>query len=35
MTTRLRGMLVAVHSPFHADGSLHLAMVERQAEFLV
>ena len=35
MTTRLRGMLAAVHSPFHADGSLHLAMVERQAEFLV
>ncbi len=35
MTEHLRGMLAAVHSPFHADGSLNLDRVERQAEHLV
>src|SRR5687768_17292316 len=31
----LTGLIAAVHSPFHEDGSLNLAIVERQAEHLV
>lgn len=31
---RLTGLIAAPHTPFHADGSLNLAMVEKQAEHL-
>ena len=34
MTTKLRGLVAATHTPFHADGQLNLAAVERQAEHL-
>lgn len=34
-TLRLTGLVVATHTPFHADGSLNLAAVERQAAHLV
>ena len=30
----LRGLVAATHTPFHADGSLNLAIVERQAAHL-
>lgn len=32
---RLTGLVAATHTPFHADGSLNLAVVERQAEHLL
>ena len=32
---RLRGLVAATHTPFHADGSLHLAVVEKQAAHLL
>lgn len=32
---RLRGIIPATHTPFHADGSLNLDIVERQAAHLV
>ena len=31
----LIGLTAATHTPFHADGSLHLAVVEQQAEHLL
>jgi N-acetylneuraminate lyase len=31
-SSRLTGLLTATHTPLHADGSLNLAVVERQAE---
>ena len=31
----LHGLTAATHTPFHADGSLHLAVVERQAAHLL
>jgi N-acetylneuraminate lyase len=31
LTPPLHGLVVPPHSPFHADGSLHLAIVEQQA----
>lgn len=31
---RLHGLVAATHTPFHADGSLNLAIVERQAAYL-
>lgn len=34
MTTKLHGLVAAVHTPFAADGSLNLAAVEKQAEHL-
>lgn len=33
--TRLQGLVAAVHTPFLADGSLNLAMVQKQAEHLL
>ncbi|MCU0702735.1 MAG: dihydrodipicolinate synthase family protein [Fimbriiglobus sp.] len=35
MTVKLTGLVAATHTPFHADGSLNLAAVERQAEHLI
>lgn len=32
---RLHGLVTATHTPFHPDGSLHLAVVERQAAHLL
>jgi N-acetylneuraminate lyase len=32
---RLHGLVAATHTPFHADGSLHLAVVEKQAAHLI
>ena len=32
---KLTGLVAATHTPFHADGSLNLAAVERQAEHLL
>ena len=32
---RLRGLVAATHTPFHADGSLNLAIVEKQAAHLL
>ena len=32
---RLRGLVAATHTPFHADGSLNLAVVERQCAHLL
>ena len=32
---RLHGLVAATHTPFHADGSLHLAIVEMQAAHLL
>lgn len=29
---KLQGLVAAAHTPFHSDGSLHLEMVEKQAE---
>ncbi len=34
-SSRLHGLVTATHTPFHADGSLNLAIVERQAELMV
>ena len=34
MTFQLRGLVAATHTPFHADGHLNLAAVEKQAEHL-
>lgn len=34
-STPLHGLVVAAHTPFHTDGSLHLAVVERQAAHFV
>jgi N-acetylneuraminate lyase len=31
----LHGLIVAAHTPFHADGSLNLAIVEKQAEHFI
>ena len=31
----LTGLVAATHTPFKADGSLHLAIVEKQAEHLL
>lgn len=31
---RLHGLIAATHTPFHADGTLNLAVVERQADHL-
>ncbi len=33
-TKRIQGLVAATHTPFHADGSLNLAIVEKQAEHL-
>ncbi len=35
MNLKLQGLVAATHTPFHADGALHLAVVERQAEHLL
>ncbi len=32
---RLHGLVTATHTPFHADGSLNLPVVDKQAEFLL
>jgi N-acetylneuraminate lyase len=32
---RLHGLVTATHTPFHADGSLNLPVVEKQAAFLL
>ena len=34
-TTQLTGLVAATHTPFHADGSLNLAVVEHQAAHLL
>jgi N-acetylneuraminate lyase len=34
MTQRLQGLVAATHTPFHNDGGLNLAVVERQAAHL-
>jgi len=31
----LKGLIAAPHSPFHADGTLNLAVIEKQAQLLV
>jgi len=33
-TPRIQGLVAATHTPFHADGSLNLAIVEKQAAHL-
>lgn len=35
MTAKLQGLVAATHTPFHADGSLNLTIVERQAQHLL
>jgi N-acetylneuraminate lyase len=35
MTIKLHGLVAATHTPFHADGGLNLAIVEKQAEHLL
>ena len=35
MNFRLTGLVAATHTPFHADGSLNLAVVEKQAAHLL
>lgn len=35
MSMKLTGLVAATHTPFHADGSLNLAAVEKQAEHLL
>ena len=35
MTTKLRGLVAATHTPFDADGRLKLAAVEKQAGHLL
>ena len=32
---RLHGLVTATHTPFHADGSLNLPVVDKQAAFLL
>ena len=32
---RIQGLVAATHTPFHSDGSLHLAIVEKQAAHLL
>lgn len=32
---KLHGLVTATHTPFHADGSLNLAVIERQAELML
>ena len=34
-SSRLHGLVAATHTPFHADGSLNLSIVERQAALMV
>jgi N-acetylneuraminate lyase len=34
MSTRLQGLIAATHTPFDADGSVNLAAISSQAEFL-
>jgi N-acetylneuraminate lyase len=34
MNAKLHGLVAATHTPFHADGTLNLDVVERQAEYL-
>lgn len=34
-SSRLTGLIAATHTPFHADGSLNLAIVEKQADHLL
>jgi N-acetylneuraminate lyase len=34
MTSKLRGLVAATHTPFHANGDLNLDVVEKQAEHL-
>lgn len=33
-THRIKGLVAATHTPFHPDGSLSLALVEKQAAHL-
>jgi N-acetylneuraminate lyase len=35
LNLKLQGLVAATHTPFYADGGLHLAVVERQAEHLL
>jgi N-acetylneuraminate lyase len=35
MISKLQGLVAATHTPFHGDGSLNLAIVERQAQHLL
>jgi N-acetylneuraminate lyase len=35
LKAQLTGLIAATHTPFHADGSLNLAMVEKQAAHLI
>ena len=35
MISKLQGLVAATHTPFHPDGSLNLAIVERQAQHLL
>ncbi len=35
LTPPLHGLVAATHAPFNADGSLNLAMVEKQAEHMI
>jgi len=35
MNAKLQGLVAATHTPFHADGSLNLSVVDRQAEHLL
>ncbi len=35
MNIKLHGLVAATHTPFHADGSLNLRVVEKQAEHLL
>jgi N-acetylneuraminate lyase len=35
MSSKLIGLVAATHTPFHADGALNLAAVEKQAEHLL
>ncbi|NJM55492.1 MAG: N-acetylneuraminate lyase, partial [Verrucomicrobiae bacterium] len=33
--SRITGLVAATHTPFHTDGTLHLAAVEKQAAHLL
>lgn len=35
MNLKIQGLVAATHTPFHADGALNLAAVERQAQYLL
>lgn len=35
MTTHLTGLIAAPHTPMHSDGSLNLAMIDKQAALLI